>query len=269
MAKPPRVYKTSAIVLRQRRLGDTDKIITLYSADYGKVDAVAKGVRRVKSRLAGNVEPLSHGSYMFAKGRNLDIITQAQSIETFQPLRDDLGRLSYAFYAAELLDRATEERAENVAVYRLLLDTLRRLATRDDIDVVLRYFEMSLLTQLGYRPELRRCVFRGEELKQDKTALWAPALGGVVCIECKPVEVVLTALSSEALAALQLLQEGSFSEVAQSQDRGELAVELERYLRDAIHYALDQDVRSAAFLDDVRKGPKTRPVSQTPGAGTR
>ena len=267
MPRQPRVYKSSAIVLRQRGLGDVDKIITLYTADYGKIDAVAKGVRRVKSRLAGHVEPFSHCSYLLARGRNLDIITQAQSIETFQPLRDDLGRLSYALYAAELLDRATEERAENFTVYRLLVDTLRRLATRDDIDVVLRYFEMSLLTQLGYRPELRRCVFRGEELKKDKPALWAPALGGVVCIECKPVDVVLTALSSEALAALQLLQDGSFSEAAEALDSGELAVDLERYLRDAIHYALDQDVRSAAFMDEVRKGPG--PVPQTPGAGMR
>ena len=269
MAKPLRVYKADAIVLRQRRLGDTDKIITLYSANHGKLDAVAKGVRRVKSRLAGSVELLSHGSYMFAKGRNLDIITQAQSIETFQPLRDDLGRLSYALYAAELLDRATEERAENVTVYQLLLDTLRRLATRDDIDVVLRYFEMSLLGQLGYRPELRRCVFRGEELQKDKTVLWAPSLGGVVCTECKPVDVVLTALSSEAMAALRLLQESDFSEVTKSLDNGELAAELERYLRDAIHYALDQEVRSAAFLDEVRKGPKPKPVPQLPGAGMR
>ena len=86
----------------------------------------------------------------------------------------------------------------------------------------------------------------------------------------KQVDVVLTALSSEALAALRLLQEGGFSEVAKSLSSGESAVELERYLRDAIHYALEQEVRSAAFLDDVRKGPRLRPVPQeTPGAGMR
>src|SRR3990172_10493241 len=137
MPQPPRVYKTPAIVLRQRRLGDADKIITLYTASYGKLDAVAKGVRRVTSRLAGHVEPLSHGSYLLAHGRNLDIITQAQTIEPFQPLREDLDRLSRALYAAELLDRATEERAENFSLYRLLLDTLPRLTEADELDLQL------------------------------------------------------------------------------------------------------------------------------------
>src|SRR3972149_1127095 len=112
MPQPPRVYKTPAIVLRQRKLGDADKIITLYSAEYGKLDAVAKGVRRITSRLAGHVEPLSHGSFMLAHGRNLDVITQVQTIETFQPLRDNLERLSRALYAAELVDRATKARRQ-------------------------------------------------------------------------------------------------------------------------------------------------------------
>jgi DNA repair protein RecO (recombination protein O) len=89
----------------------------------------------VTSRLAGSVEPLSHGSFMFAHGRSLDIITQAQPIETFQPLREDLSRLSHALYAAELIDRATEERSENFALYRLLLDTRAPLSQDDDLDL--------------------------------------------------------------------------------------------------------------------------------------
>lgn len=268
MAKPHRVYKSSAIVLRQRRLGDTDKIITLCSADYGKIDAVAKGVRRVKSRLAGNVEPLSHGSYMLARGRNLDIITQAQSIETFQPIRDDLSRLSYALYASELVDRATEEREENFPVYKLLLDTLRRLSTREDIDTVMRFFEMALLGRLGYRPQLDQCVVKPRPLKDDEATVWAPALGGVVCSQCRPENVAVTALSKPTIAALRALQGDNFTEIAQQVNGANVGDELERHLREAIHYALDQDMRSAAFLDDVRRGLGARPV-RPPRTGTR
>jgi DNA repair protein RecO (recombination protein O) len=252
LARPPRVYKTPAIVLRQRRLDETGKIITLYSANYGKIDAVAKGVRRLTSRLAGHVEPLSHGSFMFAHGRNLDVITQVQSIETFQPLRDDLERLSRALYAAELVDRATEERAENFAVYRLLLDALRRLAQRDDLDLVLRFFEMSLLGQLGYQPELRECVVCRKPLAEQGNA-WAAALGGAVCPDCRPPEVTLVALSPGGLKMLRLLQQGSFQEVGRVQPDARLSDELERHLRETIHYALDRDVRSAGFLDTVRR----------------
>jgi DNA repair protein RecO (recombination protein O) len=260
---PPRVYKTPAIVLRQRRIGDVDKVITLYTAEHGKIEAVAKGVRRIKSRLAGYVEPLSHASFMLAHGRNLDIVTGAETIETFQPLHDDLGRLSHALYAAELLDRATEERSENFALYRLLLDTLRRLSQRDDLDLVLRQFEMSLLGQLGYRPQLDVCVTCGDPLDEAST-VWAAALGGTLCPNCHPPDVGVRPLSTNALRLLRLLQSQSYQEVSRISVSAELASELERSLRDAVHHALERDVRSAKFLDTVRRGRGRQPV---PGAG--
>ena len=115
----PRVYKTEAIILRQRKLGEADKIITLYTPNYGKLEAVAKGVRRPKSRLAGHLEVLTYTSAMLAQGRNLDVVTQAQAIESFAPLRDDLNRLSRAFYAAELVDRFSPEGAESYHIFQL------------------------------------------------------------------------------------------------------------------------------------------------------
>jgi DNA repair protein RecO (recombination protein O) len=268
MPQPPRVYKTPAVVLRQRKLGDADKIITLYSAGYGKVEAVAKGVRRIKSRLAGHVEPLNHASYLLARGRNLDIITQAQTIETFQPLRDDLGRLSRALYAAELLDRGTEERSENLALYHLLLDTMRHLSERDDLDLILRFFEMSLLIQLGYRPETRQCVVCRGKLRAERNG-WAPGAGGVVCPRCWHDEEAVAPLSVNALKVLRLLQAGDFHEVARLRISPELGGELERHLRNAIHYALERDVRSAAFLDAVRRQPANGLANSERSGGPR
>ncbi|MGB2694457.1 MAG: DNA repair protein RecO [Dehalococcoidia bacterium] len=264
MPPPPRVYKTPGIVLRQRRLGDADKIITLYSANYGKLEAVAKGVRRITSRLAGHVEPLNHGSYMFAHGRNLDIVTGAQTIETFQPLREDLDRLSRALYTAELVDRATEEREENFELYRLLLDTLRRLAELDDLDLVLRFFEMSLLGQLGYQPELRECVGCRKALA-DEDNVWAPMSGGITCPTCRPTDVALRPLSLNGLKVLRLLQSGSFQDVARVRIAPELAQELERHLREAFRYALDRDIRSASFVDAVRRRARERPATSAGG----
>ncbi len=257
MPKPARVYKTPAIVLRQRKLGDADKIVTLYSASFGKIDAVAKGVRRITSRLAGHVEPLNHGNFMFAHGRNLDIVTQVQTIETFQPLRDDLDRLSRALYVAELVDRATEERAENFNLYRLLLNTLRRLAESSDLDFAVRFFEMQLLAELGYRPQLDTCAGCHRALPPSDVT-WAPSVGGVVCSDCRPVDAPVRSLSPNALSVLRLLQKGDYQEIARLQLAAELADEIERVLRDALHFALERDVRSAAFLDTVRgRGRRT------------
>jgi DNA repair protein RecO (recombination protein O) len=252
MPQPPRVYQTPAIVLRQRKLGDADKVITLYSANFGKLDAVAKGVRKATSRLAGHVEPLNHASFLLAHGRSLDIITQAQTIESFQPLRADLERLSRALYAAELVDRFTEERAENFGLYRALLDTLRRLADRDDLDVVLRFFEMTLLDMLGYRPELGACIVCGRALEPVANA-WAAAAGGVVCPHCQHDIAGVRPLSVNALKLLRLLQGENFGEVARVRVSPELAEELEGDLRDSIHHALERDVRSAHFVDTLRR----------------
>src|SRR3990172_155880 len=131
----PRVYKAQAIVLRQRKLGEADKIVTLFCAHKGKLDAVAKGVRRTKSRLAGHLEPLTLGSYLIAQGRDLDIVTQAETGGAFRGLRDDLQRLSRGLYCAELVDRLTPERSEGHPVFLLLRDTLSRLSARDELDL--------------------------------------------------------------------------------------------------------------------------------------
>jgi DNA repair protein RecO (recombination protein O) len=157
----PKLYKTTAVVLRQRKLGEAGKILTLFTPNLGKLDAVAKGVRRPKSKLAGHVEPLTYTTFLLAKGRDLDIVTQAQALEAFLPLREDLERTGRALYVAELVDRFTPDRQESYPIFRLLLETLQRLATSDRLDIALRFFEMRLLDCLGYRPQLDECVTCG------------------------------------------------------------------------------------------------------------
>jgi DNA repair protein RecO (recombination protein O) len=260
MPQPPRVFATPAIVLRQRRLGDADKILTLYTARFGKVDAVAKGVRKAKSRLAGHVEPLTQATFQLAKGRNLDIVTQVETVESFQALRDDLDRLSRALYCAELLDKFTETHQENFELYRLLLDTLRRLATRDDFDTPVRFYEMALLDALGYRPELEECV-GGRERLAPVTNYWSAARGGVVCPSCLGDEGMARPLSTNALKLLRLLLHGRFSDVARVHIDRQLAADLERSMLEYVRWVLERDVRSAAFIDTVRRRPSRRPVA--------
>ncbi|MGD0765616.1 MAG: DNA repair protein RecO [Dehalococcoidia bacterium] len=180
----PRIYKTTGIVLRQRRLGEADKILTLYTPNLGKLEAVAKGTRRPRSKLAGHVEPLTYTTFMLAKGRELDIVTQAQMLDASLPLREDLERTGRALYVAELVDRFTPERQENYPVFRLLQETLRRLAIEQgDLDIILRFFEMRLLDHLGYRPQLEACVSCGASL-EPVTNGWSIEAGGVLCPAC-------------------------------------------------------------------------------------
>ena len=248
----PRLYKTTGIVLRQRRLGEADKILTLFTPNLGKLEAVAKGTRRPRSKLAGHVEPLTYTTFMLAKGRDLDIVTQAQMLDASLPLREDLERTGRALYVAELVDRFTPERQENYPVFRLLLETLRRLASEQDLDIILRFFEMRLLEHLGYRPQLEACVSCGGAL-EPVTNAWSVEAGGVLCPACARNAPLSHPLTVNALKMMRLLQKGDFAAVARVKTAPALEAELERHLREYLIYVLERDIRSAHFLDTLRR----------------
>ena len=249
----PRAYKTEAIILRQRKLGEADKIITLFSPNKGKLDAVAKGVRRTKSRLAGHLEPLTYGAYMLAEGRDLDIVTQAETIDAYAPLREDLERMSRGLYCAELIDRMLPERAEAWPVFRLLKDTLHNLCESEHMDeLAVRFFEAHLLDDLGYRPRLDVCAVCDKRL-EPVTNYWSAAAGGVVGPECTNDLVQLQPMSVSGLKVMRLLERGTFAEASRVRVPGELGRELEECLGGQIRYVLEREVRSARFVDALRR----------------
>ena len=154
----PRMYKTEAIILRQRRFGEADRFLTVYTPAHGKMDVKARGVRKTTSRMSGHLQPLTRCVLRSAQGHVSDVVTGCETLESFQSLREDLERLSRALYAVELIDRMVPERVHGFPTYRLLVETLRRLAEAEDQDQVLRFFEMRLVDQCGFRPELEACV---------------------------------------------------------------------------------------------------------------
>lgn len=250
----PRVYKTQAIVLRQRKLGEADKIVTLFSANLGKLDAVAKGVRRTKSRLAGHLEPLTVGSYLLAEGRELDIITQAETIDAFVSLREDLDRVSRGLYCAELVERLMPERSEGAQVFALFRTALERLASVEELDLAVRYFEMHLLDQLGYRPALDSCAVCDAKL-EPVTNYWSSAAGGIVGPECSVDHGAMAPLSLNGLKVLRLLQRQSFAEAARIRVVPALAAEIEECLTQHVRFVLEREVRSARFVETLRRVP--------------
>ncbi len=245
-----RVYKTEAIVLKRTNLGEADKILTLYTPNLGKIRAVAKGVRRPKSKLGGHVEPLTHSMMMLARGQNLDIITQSQTISSFLPLRDDLWRTTLALYATELVDRFTAEHIESYPIYKLLLDTLHRLCKTDG-ELALRYFELHLLDHVGYRPELYHCLCCKSPLKPEAN-LFSPSSGGVLCPGCSKSQPLVRPISVNALKVMRLLQRSDYT-IGKVRIGSELSSELEQLMREYISYLLEEEVRSAQFLDRLRK----------------
>jgi DNA repair protein RecO (recombination protein O) len=253
----PKVYQTSAIVLRHRKLGETDRILTLYSPVYGKFDAVAKGVRKTTSRMGGHLEVLNYVNLLVAAGQNLDIVTQAQTIEGLPAIGEDLERLSRGLYLAELVDRFTDMHEENSELFHFLHENLRRLNTHDQLDLVVHYFELGLLGVVGYRPQLSHCVNCESALTPGQN-YWTASGGGILCPSCQAHEAIVRPLSLNALKVLRHMQRSSFADVAKVHIGPSLMSEIDRCLREQIRFLLERDLRSVAFLDEMRHDAKVR-----------
>jgi DNA repair protein RecO (recombination protein O) len=247
----PRYYQTEAIIIKKIKLGEADRILTLYTPDYGKIEGVAKGVRRPKSKMAGHLELLTYTQIRLARGRNLDTIIGSQTIDSFMSLKDDLWLTSYGLYAAELVNQFTVERQANAPVFHLLIETLRQLSLAENSELTLRYFEIHLLEMVGYRPQLQECVACRVELQPLSNAFCSSA-GGILCPNCKFEHSSSFPISVDALKVLRLLQRSDLPVVSRLKISIELSQELKATLGIYIRYLLEKEVKSAAWLDTLR-----------------
>jgi DNA repair protein RecO (recombination protein O) len=245
-----RLYRTEAVVLRRRDLGEADRIVTLFTEQHGKLRVVAKGVRKTRSRLAGHLEPFSRAMVLLARGRNLDIATQAELLNPFRALRQDEARIAYAGYLADLLDALTVEAQENYAAYGLLLNALGRLDSGVDPFVTARHFELRILGILGFRPELRRCVSCGETLEPTVNAFSAAA-GGILCPDCRASDPQAAPFSVNALKFLRLLEQDDLGTVDRLRLGEGLRSELEDVMQRYVRHLLERELSSFAVLKTI------------------
>ncbi len=251
-ARAPRVIRTPAIVLRYRRLGEADRIVTLLTPGRGKVDVVAKGVLRSRSKLAGHLEPLTLVEVVLALGRNLDVVTQAQTEDAFAALHSDLDRLSAAMYLLELADRFTVEHAEAEGVHDLLHTALVRLARGDGQQVVSRTFELALLEATGFRPEMTNCLRCGDPVDAN-AAWWAPLEGGVMCAaDARSVEDARP-IDGATLRVLRAYQMQPYEEAGRIRLTDDLAARMEQAMHALMRAVAERELKSAAFVNAARR----------------
>lgn len=251
-----RLYRTEAIVLRRRDLGEADRILTLFTPKAGKLRAIAKGIRRPQSRLAGHLDLFVRTQVLLARGRELDIVTQAQLVEPFTGLRREPWRAGWAGYLADLTDRATADEDPQPALYDLLLECLRLLAELPDPFAVVRRFEMRLLVLLGYQPELVVCPHCGKQLTPGRLA-FAPDHGGILCGECVGHSAGEVPLSVGAVKALRLLLADHWQELA----RRPLSLALRGQITSALQAALQ------AHIGDIAASAAVATLLQEEGHG--
>ena len=248
-----RVYQTEAIIIKKIKFGEADRLLTLFTPGLGKMRAIAKGAMRPKSKLGGNVELLTHSLLMLARGRNLDIITQAQAINNFMPIRDNLELISCGFYISELIDTLTEENVEDHELFDLLLNALNDLAASMEVDRVLRYFELRLLDHLGYRPQVQKCANCGRDLLPEVN-YFSPVQGGALCRECGYPDMSARILSINALKVLRFWLQCDYATASRVKLNHELMKELKALMRENVKFVLEKQLKSMDWLDELSAG---------------
>ncbi len=250
----PRSFRVEAVVLRHSDWGEADRLLALYTRQRGKVRAIAKGARKIRSRKAGHLEPFTRVTLELARGRDLLIVTQADTVDAYLPLREDLLKTGNASYVVELLDRFTyEEESENTPLYRLLVETLGRLASEADPWLAIRFYEMRLLDFLGFRPHLFECANCGEAI-QAVDQYFSPAQGGVLCPKCGAGLPGAWRVSVRALKYLRHIQRSSFTEAQRAHPAPEEQREIETLMQGYLTYLLERGLNTPEFLRKIQKG---------------
>lgn len=256
-----RTYTTNAVVLRRAPFGDHGALLTLLTPTEGKVPAIVRGLKRPASYLAGHLEPLALVTVGIARGRNLDVITQAQLCQVFPHLREDVYRVAVGWCAAEIIDYLLDQRQESCQTYNLFLALLRQLNTAANPDILLGFFEMRLLTILGYRPVLWQCAMCSSP-NQEIEGHFAAAQGGWICKACAVTVSSSHRLSLPALNLLRCFQVGYLADLDRQEVPQPVLSEAMQTLNELVQMIAERTPRTLSLLNRIR----SQRTSLLPGA---
>ncbi len=242
-----KLYKVRAVVLKSMNIQEADQLLTLFSRERGKIRVVAYGACKPTSRKRGAVQPFAHSDFLLRRGSGLDTVSQCELVEMFPELRYRLDKLGYAMYLAELVDSMTAEEEPSGAIFGLLLGTLRNLGNGDS-ELLMRAFEIKLLTVLGYRPCLEKCVLCEGPLRASEVIFHAGA-GGVLCGTCAERYEGGLLCHRGTVELLKLLLRWEIGRLDQLQVGKAARKELREVLRRHMEYHLDRRMKSTRFLE--------------------
>lgn len=251
MARPERTLRVEAIILQHSDWGEADRILRIFTREQGKLRAIAKGARKMQSRKAGHLEPFMRSKLMLAKGRDMWIVTQAEVIEPYSSLRENLESTARVAYVIELLDRLTYEEGPNWQLYDLAVKTLTRLVEEKDPFVPIHYYEMRVLDLTGYRPLLFECASCKKEIKAEDQ-FFSAGLGGVLCPNCGARTADSRMISMDALRYLRHFQRSSYAEALKADPSEKTRQEVDTILNYYLTFLLERGLNSTEFLKQIQ-----------------
>ena len=210
-------YRTQAINLKSYNLGESDKIMVMYSREYGLLRAVAKGVKKATSSLGGRMQLLIANNLLLAKGKNLDVICQAEIIDSFSGIKNDMTKLIYSFYCVELVSIfGLEDDFNSKEIYDITFEALKNISIFSSLEEILWTvirFKLRILQQLGYAVELDNCVKCNKmEYNYKDYHFFCSESGGVICSTCEQKSYKTQAIDKRHMSILKDAQLYDFPE---------------------------------------------------------
>ena len=251
-----RHIKTDALILGTLDYGESDRIVTFYSREFGKLSGIAKGARRSKRRFVGNLDPPSHTKLLIFKDdrRELARIDDGTLVEGFRGIKGNIDRFGEACYMIELLRELTPEGLHIDGLFETVVGFLQFLQLSDRPELTLRFFEIKLLTLLGYMPHLSGCVgCSDDDISANGGEIFFSAVsGGVLCNPCARVSSDASPVASGTAGFLSMASRLSIDKLPRLQPSSLFAREGEKILSDFIRHRIGRELKTKKFMDKMR-----------------
>ncbi|MBN1382862.1 MAG: DNA repair protein RecO [Deltaproteobacteria bacterium] len=253
--KAKTTHKTPAIVLRTLDYGESDRIVTFYTADFGKIKGIAKGARRSQRRFANTLEPFSCITILFSKkdDASLAFLENSDIIDHYAAIRADLEKTLQASYLVDLTDQFTLEGKANYLLFESIKDFLKLIDEGHASDTLLRFFEMRLLKYSGYEPVLDRCTVCQKPVNELKTCRFNFRDGGINCDHCRNGSFDGLSLSLGTVKSLLLGKDMDLTKIHRLSLSPQTAQESKTLLAGFIRHLLGKELKSAHVLNQIRR----------------
>ncbi len=246
-------YKTPAVILHSLDFAESDKLVTFFTRDFGKLRGIAKGAKRSRKRFGSGLEPLTCSAVCFFEKEKASLVRldHCEIVDPFPHIHSDMLRLGYAGYLAELISVTAAERERSGELYALLIgffELLNQPAFREEF---VRIFELRLLALAGYQPELRSCVVCRREAKDKHRHWFCQSKGGLICSDCVRDSLDHAHLSWGTIRTLQRAQTIELEKIRRLFFSSQAREESRRILPHFIEYRIEKPLKSLRLLQQL------------------
>lgn len=245
------ITKAEGIVIRSIDYGEGNKILTVWTKEYGKISLMARGARKMKSSLSSVAQLFTYAHYSFFMGsKGMGTLSQGETLQSFRGLREDLMQTAYAAYFVELVDKITHDREPDAYLYKLLLTTLTYIQDKKDPEVLARLFELKLLIIAGYKPVLDACVLCGQT---EGRFGFSVREGGFLCADCFSRDLEVLSVQPITLKLLRLLYHFDIDRLGEISVKPPVKAELQNVLWQFMDYHTPLRLKARSFLEKMDK----------------